>query len=195
MSDPDQSRIGLLDGLQMTFEAEEKEYQREQKIKEEAIAAIQKVNDLGDLSSLRRVCDSRTKEIVRKEVGKSKLFNNDQLYLLDYVWDLRGDLSWASEPGKPPYNPETGEPFCEMEMDRYLGWKVESNVGNGTIAKMADGGYGIRLRLPCNRCHKSRKTVYARPGCHVGAFCYIYDRYGKFLADLRNQEFVCWRCT
>jgi hypothetical protein len=36
--------------------------------------------------------------------------------------------------------------------------------------------------------------AYARSGCHRGAFCYIYNAEANFLADLRNQEYLCSRC-
>ena len=33
-----------------------------------------------------------------------------------------------------------------------------------------------------------------RSGCHRRVFCYVYDVEVKFLADLRNQEYVCSKC-
>ena len=52
----------------------------------------------------------------------------------------------------------------------------------------------IRVSLPCARCGRNPMIAYARSGCHRGAFCYVYDAEGDFLADLRNQEYVCSRC-
>jgi hypothetical protein len=52
----------------------------------------------------------------------------------------------------------------------------------------------IRVSLPCARCGRNPMIAYARSGCHRGAFCYVYDAEAHFLADLRNQEYVCSRC-
>ena len=52
----------------------------------------------------------------------------------------------------------------------------------------------IKVTLECARCGKNPTTVYARSGCHAGAFCYVYSESGEFQADLRNQEYVCDVC-
>ena len=52
----------------------------------------------------------------------------------------------------------------------------------------------IRVSLPCGRYGRNPMIAYARSGCHRGAFCYVYDADRNFLADLRNQEYVCSKC-
>ena len=52
----------------------------------------------------------------------------------------------------------------------------------------------IRVSLPCARCERNPTTAYARSGLHRGAFCYVYNALGTYLANLRDQEYVCSRC-
>jgi hypothetical protein len=53
----------------------------------------------------------------------------------------------------------------------------------------------IKVTLLCRQCKSNPTTVYARSGCHAGAFCYVYNEDGQFQADLRNQEYVCDLCN
>lgn len=87
-----------------------------------------------------------------------------------------------------------------MPLAPYVGWKVSHDMlGTGTLVRLpvADEGvsaqkYAVRWRVKCGkeRC-KKRVTILTKSGCHKGAYCYVCDRSGKYLADLRNQYCVC----
>lgn len=52
--------------------------------------------------------------------------------------------------------------------------------------------FAVRWQWKCRtRACRNRVTVYAVSGCHFGAYCYIQDKNGKTLADLRNNQYTC----
>jgi hypothetical protein len=71
------------------------------------------------------------------------------------------------------------------------GQKVNSNFGVGTIVQLRDGTHGIKVRLLCQHegCRKTR-TFYLGPG-PGGPDHYAYNIKGKYMADLRDQSWVC----
>ncbi len=77
----------------------------------------------------------------------------------------------------------------EQVFGRYAAWNGQAFPIVPMLETLA-----IRVSLSCARCGRNPMIVYARSGCHRGAFCYVYDAEGNFLADLRNQEYVCRRC-
>jgi hypothetical protein len=77
----------------------------------------------------------------------------------------------------------------EQVFGRYAAWNGQAFPIVPMLETLA-----IRVSLLCARCGRNPMIVYARSGCHRGAFCYVYDAEGNFLADLRNQEYVCSRC-
>ncbi|HLG75495.1 MAG TPA: hypothetical protein VKX46_03730 [Ktedonobacteraceae bacterium] len=77
----------------------------------------------------------------------------------------------------------------EQVFGRYAAWNGQALPIVPMLETLA-----IRVSLPCARCGRNPMIVYARSGCHRGAFCYVYDAEANFLADLRNQEYVCSRC-
>jgi hypothetical protein len=77
----------------------------------------------------------------------------------------------------------------EPVLGRYVAWDGQAFPIVPMLETLA-----IRVSLPCARCGRNPMITYARSGCHRGAFCYVYDAEGNFLADLRNQEYVCSRC-
>jgi len=72
---------------------------------------------------------------------------------------------------------------------RYAAWNGQAFP----IVPMLDT-LAIRVSLPCARCGRNSTTVFARSGLHQGAFCYVYDAFGNYVANLRDQEYLCPRC-
>ncbi len=77
----------------------------------------------------------------------------------------------------------------EQVFGRYAAWHGQAFPIVPMLETLA-----IRVSLSCARCGRNPTIAYARSGCHRGAFCYVYDAEANFLADLRNQEYVCSRC-
>src|SRR6266699_950797 len=77
----------------------------------------------------------------------------------------------------------------EQVFGRYAAWNGQAFPIVPMLETLA-----IRVSLPCASCGRNPMIAYARSGCHRGAFCYVYDAEANFLADLRNQEYVCSRC-
>jgi hypothetical protein len=83
--------------------------------------------------------------------------------------------------------------------DELLGEQVECSIptyfdavlGIGTLVQIKDGSYKIKVRLYCDHagCHKFR-TFYLGPG-PAGPDHYVYNIYGKFLADLLEESWAC----
>jgi hypothetical protein len=151
-------------------------------------------DNIFQLDSIRVQCEERIKAIARDRLRSLGMDDDPQEWLeaLDLIWDLPGDRHLQLKDGKW-FCPTTDEPAVSREIERYRGARVPHHRCIGTVVKMRDGGFGLRIRIKCAYCSK-RVTVYARPGCQRGFFCYIYDRNGKFLADLRNRMVVCEGC-
>lgn len=152
---------------------------------------IGEIRSLWRLNRINRAWEDRMKALAAEELkpGSDELI--EDMDALDYIWDLPGDRVWSSN---------QTEPFRPKALDYYVGRKVVHIWGTGEVVKIGktkrrDARYAIKVRMPCYYCKTSRVTVYAQPGCHNGAFCYIYDRQGNYLADLRNQIVVCRRCA
>jgi hypothetical protein len=77
----------------------------------------------------------------------------------------------------------------EPVFGRYAAWNGQAFPIVPMLETLA-----IRVSLSCARCGRNPTIAYARSGCHRGAFCYVYDAEANFLADLRNQEYVCSGC-
>lgn len=90
----------------------------------------------------------------------------------------------------------TPEDFDELDADELIaaiGKEVDTYAGVvGRIVKCKDGGIRVRVRLSCphDKC-RCWSIAYLRGGPHSGALCYVYDTNGNYLADLRNQNYVC----
>lgn len=77
---------------------------------------------------------------------------------------------------------------------RLLGRKIYHpalSTGYGEVINL-DGRYYIEGLTKCTEkgC-KSYRKIYFGSGCHHGAFCYAYNRKGKYLGDFRNVEYRC----
>jgi hypothetical protein len=111
------------------------------------------------------------------------------LFSVSGSWGTVGEtLEILLEPGLLDDLLESGEPL-EQVFGRYAAWNGQAFPIVPMLETLA-----IRVSLPCARCGGNPMIVYARSGCHRGAFCYVYDAEANFLADLRNQEYLCSRC-
>ncbi len=81
------------------------------------------------------------------------------------------------------------EASLEPVFGRYAAWNGQAFP----IVPMEET-LAIRVSLSCAKCGRNPIIAYACSGCHHGAFCYVYDAEANFLADLRNQEYICSRC-
>ena len=84
---------------------------------------------------------------------------------------------------------DEGEASVGRVIGRYADWHGKPFP----IVSFRDS-FAVQATLMCVKCGANPMIVYARSGCHHGAFCYVYDEEGGFLADLRNQEYVCDKC-
>ncbi len=112
-----------------------------------------------------------------------------------HLFSVRG--SWAAiaetietllEPGPLDDLLECDAPL-EPVFGRYTAWNGQAFPVVPMLETLAS-----RVSLPCARCGRNPMIAYARSGCHRGAFCYVFDAEANFLADLRNQEYICSRC-
>jgi hypothetical protein len=90
----------------------------------------------------------------------------------------------------------TPEDFDEMnvrDLVAAIDREVDTYIGVvGRVVKCKDGVIRVRVRLGCSHDSCRRWGIaYLRGGPHSGALCYAYDTNGNFLADLRNQNYVC----
>jgi hypothetical protein len=81
-------------------------------------------------------------------------------------------------------------------LDPFVGCKVEHDCYGraGRLVKLKTGKFAVRWKMKCGHCPKLT-TVYTMSGCHNGAYCYVCDLNGKYLADLRNQYVLCKTCS
>jgi hypothetical protein len=112
-----------------------------------------------------------------------------RLFSVSGSWVTIGEtLETLLEPG-PLDDLLDSEAPLEQVFGRYAAWNGQAFPIVPMLETLA-----IRVSLPCARCGRNPTITYARSGCHRGAFCYVYDTEANFLADLRNQEYVCSRC-
>jgi hypothetical protein len=115
----------------------------------------------------------------------------DDSYLLSVKgsWtDIGETLETLLEPGTLDDLLET-EASLETVFGRYAAWNGQAFPIVPMLETLA-----IRVSLPCGSCGRNPTTAYARSGLHRGAFCYMYDALGTYLANLRDQGYICSRC-
>lgn len=81
-----------------------------------------------------------------------------------------------------------------VSLEGYVGWKVTHDIlgTSGVLLKLKSGKYAVRWKIKCAKSGCTRRvTILTKSGCHKGAYCYVCDRQGEYLADLRNQQCVC----
>ena len=87
-----------------------------------------------------------------------------------------------------------------ISQEPYVGWKVAHDMlGVGTLVKLDKRGvekYAVEWKKKCmnGKC-QNPITFKTMSGCHPGAYCYVCDDKGKYLADLRNQMVFCDTCS
>jgi|GEM_PF-4821777 hypothetical protein len=89
---------------------------------------------------------------------------------------------------------ETDEERTALE-EQLLGQKADWHGSVTTIVRLQDGRIGLELFLLCARCHAHPTTVYMTSGLHAGAWPYARDVTGTYLANLRDEEYVCDACS
>ena len=151
------------------------------------LARIRRVLGTLDMSALRYVirdCQEEMRKIADKTLkpGTDEVITD--LATLDMAWGLPGGH----------VDGDIEKPYLPRYLDFFVGRRVDTFGGVGPLVKTKDG-YGIEIEMACSGegCTETLK-VYACPGCHLGAFCYVYDENGEFLADLRNQCYTCDKC-
>jgi len=75
--------------------------------------------------------------------------------------------------------------------EKYLGRKINTFLGMGTVAKMKNGFIAPRVSYKCHvhGC-KIRRMIYLGRGA-AGPDQKSLDYYGNYLGDNRDQVFVC----
>jgi hypothetical protein len=115
--------------------------------------------------------------------------DGSHLFSMSGSWAIVGEtIETLLEPGPLDDLLESEAPL-EHVFGRHAAWNGQAFP----IVPMRET-LAIRVSLPCARCGRNPMIAYARSGCHRGAFCYVYDAERNFLADLRNQEYVCSKC-
>lgn len=74
--------------------------------------------------------------------------------------------------------------------DQLVGRLIDWHSQIVPLVKLPNGGIFAQVVLTC-RCGAQSEPFYAGSGLHNGAWPYIYDAEGKYLACIRDQE---WRC-
>jgi len=113
----------------------------------------------------------------------------------EHLFSVNGSWTDIGEILEPLLEPGTLDDLLasDASLDDVFGRYVVWNGHAFPIVPMLDT-LAIRVSLPCAKCERNPTTAFARSGLHRGAFCYVYDASGTFLADLRNQEYVCPSC-
>lgn len=76
--------------------------------------------------------------------------------------------------------------------DQFVGQQVQWHFGTiGIVEKLSNGKIVIRLELPCFKCGKLLSDILVRSGLNHGAFCYVCDEDGNYVANLRDQNVTC----
>lgn len=81
-----------------------------------------------------------------------------------------------------------------------LGTRVEhTNLGGiiGVLELLDNGRLASHVSLTCGPCLREKREppyvieAWLGSGLHRGAWCYVFDREGNYLANLRDQEPIC----
>ncbi len=90
------------------------------------------------------------------------------------------------------------------EIDLLLDSGLDPIHLDGQLLRWHDGGnYPLllvrgqpraSLTVVCDRCRKSTIDLLVGPGLHNGAWCYVFDGRGNYIANLRDDVWVCGEC-
>lgn len=61
----------------------------------------------------------------------------------------------------------------------------------GILSKLKNGSIVIKMRADCGNCFRKLGYMFLKSGLHNGAFCYVVDEKGKYIANLRDQIPIC----
>ena len=90
---------------------------------------------------------------------------------------------------------ELDSPRLEREWGEWLVGRLVDWHGHVVpIVRCEDGALRLEVTLHC-RCGAESTPFYAASGLHSGAWPYIYDRHGTYLACIRDQEWRCDTCS
>lgn len=75
----------------------------------------------------------------------------------------------------------------------YIGRMVDWHGYVFPLVRCADLEIRVMVLFVCGagNCKRVSEPFYAGSGLHHGAWCYIYDFSGKYLANWRDQDWVC----
>lgn len=74
----------------------------------------------------------------------------------------------------------------------WLGRRVRLHFGpTGPLVRHKTRKFGVRFFFKCPRCGRKEGPIFAVSGLHAGAWCYIYNRDGKYLANMRDDNWNC----
>jgi hypothetical protein len=80
--------------------------------------------------------------------------------------------------------------------DSFVGKKlVYHNNRAYPLMKLPTGRLVAAISHRCEFCHKNPVTVFHGSGLHNGAWCYIYGFNGEYIANFRDQNYVCAECN
>jgi hypothetical protein len=87
---------------------------------------------------------------------------------------------------------EAGEAPEPAFFDQFVGRLVDWH-GTPVCICLIKGVIRLEHEVVCT-CGKAGPTIYLGPGIHDGAWPYAYDGEGTYLANLRDDEYVCETC-
>jgi hypothetical protein len=74
----------------------------------------------------------------------------------------------------------------------WLGRKVRLHFGSiGKLVRHKTRDFAAEFFFTCSKCKEKSGPYYAVSGLHAGAWCYVYDANGKYLACMRDDVFRC----
>lgn len=80
--------------------------------------------------------------------------------------------------------------------DSFVGKKLIYHDGRPyPLMKLPTGRLVAAIPHRCEFCHKNPVTVFHGSGLHNGAWCYGYDLSGEYVANFRDQNYVCTVCN
>lgn len=96
----------------------------------------------------------------------------------DWHWLVGQSVIWHDDKPHP----------MKILNDGYIGLELILNCDHRDTADFERENYNPDY--PESKC-QCTNTVYARSGLHSGAWCYVYNVEGEYLANLRDQCYVC----
>lgn len=75
----------------------------------------------------------------------------------------------------------------------WLGRKVRLHFGPvGVLVRHRTRKYAVRFTFGrCRKCRRQSPVLFAVSGLHNGAWCYLYTQTGRYLANMRDDDYRC----